>query len=215
MSFMSGIMMGAAIGRNIHDMMTMKKGLKGDICPVKSRMHRQSAGVVIEAFSLESGIRGRRRYRMAALLDNVPLAVLLEKNLIRIKYISEVKANPATGSLLIVYSREHEKDLDELAEKLRQRVANVNVNEDSIEQSDTDKEKSKAQPTLYAKSWHGTGNFLNAQVRRLTGGCFDISALVSMIFLIRGLRKILIYGDRPNGTSMIWWALHLMKGWKS
>ena len=69
-------------------------------------------------------------------------------------------------------------------------------------------------PTLYAKSWSGTGNFLNSQVRRLTGNSFDISALISLFFLIRGIRKMLVYGQRPSGPSMIWWALHLMKGWR-
>lgn len=214
MSFMSGIMMGAAIGRNIHDMITMNKGQKVDTLLTQGRSTKKTVRP-IEAFSLEAGIRGRRRYRMSSLLENAPLAVLLEKQLSKIKYISDVKANPATGSLLIVYSGAHEKDMDELAEKICQRVANVNVNEDNIKKNSDDKAETKIQPTLYAKSWHGTGNFLNAQVRRLTGGYFDISTLVSMIFLLRGLRKILIYGDRPNGTSMIWWALHLMKGWKS
>lgn len=213
MSFMSGVMMGAAIGRNIHDMITMKKGLQGDTGSVRSKVYayRQPARTV-EEFALESGISGRRRYRVASLVENVSLAVLLEKQLSRVKYITEVKANPVTGSLLILYSGEYENDMNELIEKIRQRVLTVNIDKDSIKQSDESKVKPTSQSTLYAKSWNSTGSFLNTQVRRLTGGYFDISTLVSMIFLFRGIRKILINGDRPNGTSMVWWALHLMKG---
>lgn len=194
MSFMSGIMMGAAIGRNIHDMITMNKGRKNDNFSKRGRIAPKKQTRAVADFSLESMISGRRRYRLSGLVNNASLAVLLEKQLSRIKYIYDVKANPLTGSLLITYSREHETDMEQLEKKLRERAV---------------------PPTLYAKSWQSTGSFLNTQVRRVTGGWFDISTLVSMIFLIRGLRKILIYGDRPNGTSMIWWALHLMKGWKS
>lgn len=193
MSFMSGIMMGAAIGRNIHDMITMNKGRKSDRFSEKERIVSRKQARLVAEFSLESKISGRHRYRLANLVNNAPLAVLLEKQLSRIKYIYDVKANPVTGSLLIIYSKEHESDMEQLEKKLRERAV---------------------PPTLYAKSWESTGRFLNTQVRRVTGGWFDISTLVSMIFMIRGIRKILINGDRPNGTSMIWWALHLMKGWK-
>lgn len=69
-------------------------------------------------------------------------------------------------------------------------------------------------PNLYARSWSSTGAFLNRQVRQLTCNSFDISALISLFFLIWGIRKMLVYGQRPSGHSMIWWVLHLMKGWR-
>ena len=117
-----------------------------------------------------------------------------------------VKANPATGSLLIEFypSEENEVAMNNFMEKLRQRLLVV----------EADGNHPVHDPTSYAKSWSATGSFLNQQVRRLTGDSFDISALISLVFLIRGIRNCLVLGQRPTGPSMIWWALHLMKGWK-
>ena len=92
-------------------------------------------------------------------------------------------------------------------EKLRQRLI-------VVEAEDNPTNSTFKEPTSYAKSWSATGSFLNKQVRSITGNSFDISALISLIFLIRGIRKCLILGQRPTGPSMIWWALHLMKGWR-
>lgn len=212
---MSGIMMGAAIGRNIHDMMA---GNKGNKQPQGRTMAKGQVQVMpamaVEEFALISKVPGRRRYRMAALVNNAPLAVLLEKQLIRAKDISTVKANPATGSLLLTYQAA-ESVIDELAEGIRLRVATVNgVEPAQTEAGCSAAADTKLPPTLYAKSWRGTGSFMNNHVRSLTSGWFDISTLLSLFFLVRGIRRMLIYGDRPNGPAMIWWALHLMKGWK-
>lgn len=211
MSFVSGIMMGASIGTTIHDMIAGNKARGGFGGQANYAVGKQNAPVELKPasvpeFALVSGLAGRRRYRMAALVDNGPLAKLLEQQLARLEIVLEVKANPTTGSLLIEFypSEENEVAMNNFMEKLRQRMIVVEA-----EGNTTFKE-----PTSYAKSWSATGSFLNKQVRSITGNSFDISALISLIFLIRGIRKCLILGQRPTGPSMIWWALHLMKGWR-
>ena len=211
MSFVSGIMMGASIGTTIHDMIAGKKARGGFCGQANYGVGRQNAPVELKPasvpeFALVSSLAGRRRYRMAALVDNGPLAKLLEQQLARLEIVLEVKANPTTGSLLIEFypSEENEVAMNNFMEKLRQRMIVVEA-----EGNTTFKE-----PTSYAKSWSATGSFLNKQVRSITGNSFDISALISLIFLIRGIRKCMILGQRPTGPSMIWWALHLMKGWR-
>jgi len=217
MSFVSGIMMGASIGSTIHDVITAKKkanraqGTPAYRMPQANSPKAQAAPVVmpradVPEFALTSSIAGRRRYRMAALVDNAPLGELLEKQLMRLEMVVAVEANPVTGSLLIQFaaSEANEVAMNNFMEKLRQRLATVE-HEDNPPQHE---------PTSYAKSWSATGTFLNKQVRRMTGDSFDISALISMVFLIRGIRNCLVLGQRPTGPSMIWWALHLMKGWR-
>lgn len=210
MSFVSGIMMGASIGSAIHDVFAAKK--KPDTVRRASVYGRlQSVPVMmsrpyVPEFALGSSIAGRRRYRLAALVNNAPFGQLLEKQLMHLKMVSDVKANPVTGSLLIRFaaSEANEVALNNFMEKLRQRLICVE-HEDNPPQHG---------PTSYARSWSATGSFLNKQVRRMTGDSFDISALISMVFLIRGIRNCLVLGQRPTGPSMIWWALHLMKGWR-
>lgn len=211
MSFVSGIMMGASIGTTIHDMIAGKKARGGFGGQANYAVGRQNSPVELKPapvpeFALVSSLAGRRRYRMAALVDNGPLAKLFEQQLARLEIVLEVKANPTTGSLLIEFypSEENEVAMNNFMEKLRQRLVVVEA-----EDNPTFKE-----PTSYAKSWSATGSFLNKQVRSITGNSFDISALISLVFLIRGIRKCLILGQRPTGPSMIWWALHLMKGWR-
>lgn len=211
MSFVSGVMMGASIGTTIHDMIAGNKARGGFGGQANYAVGKQNAPVELKSasvpeFALVSSLAGRRRYRMAALVDNGPLAKLLEQQLARLAIVLEVKANPTTGSLLIEFypSEENEVSMNNFMEKLRQRMIVVEA-----EGNTTFKE-----PTSYAKSWSATGSFLNKQVRSITGNSFDISALISLVFLIRGIRKCLILGQRPTGPSMIWWALHLMKGWR-
>ena len=216
MSFVSGIMMGASIGTTIHDMIAgrggscgssgYRNGSAGRVGTGKANTPVEIQPVSVSEFALVSSLAGRRRYRMAALVDNGPLAKLLEQQLARLAIVLEVKANPTTGSLLIEFypSEENEVAMNNFMEKLRQRLTVVEA-----EDNPTFKE-----PTSYAKSWSSTSSFLNKQVRSITGNSFDISALISLVFLIRGIRKCLILGQRPTGPSMIWWALHLMKGWR-
>lgn len=211
MSFMSGVMMGLSIGGSIHDVMAgKKKAAKAAQAPQPGKVQEMpaTAAYVLPEFALVSRLQGRRRYVAASLVGNVPLSVLLEKQLTRLSQVQSVKANAATGSILIQYTGS-EPAMDKIMEK----VENMLVPVDASGQQAPKHGSNLPAPTVYANSWSSTGSFLNAKVRQLTGNAFDIPALVSLIFLIRGIRKMLVYGERPTGPSMIWWALHLMKGW--
>ena len=116
MSFVSGIMMGASIGTTIHDMIAGKKARGGFGGQANYAVGRQNAPVELKPasvpeFALVSSLAGRRRYRMAALVDNGPLAKLLEQQLARLAIVLEVKANPTTGSLLIEFYPSEENEV--------------------------------------------------------------------------------------------------------
>ncbi|HAF32076.1 MAG TPA: hypothetical protein DCR09_02005 [Anaerovibrio sp.] len=202
MSFMSGIMMGAAIGRNIHEIiggkkrwrsrangMTMGKISKSSCC---CKVHAKA-----EEFALVSKLSGRRRYRIQALVNNAALGALIEKKLKEDRKVSKVEINFLTGSLLIIHKKD-DKAMDSLMVQIKSMIP---------------VKKGKA-PVIYATNWYNTTDSLNNRVRCLTRGWFDLSTLLSVIFLIRGIRKMLLLGQRPSGPTMVWWALHMMKGWK-
>lgn len=223
MSLISGIMMGASIGSAIHDVMAGKKKTQGGAIGTGSAGSYQGrrvqgsaqarpvevAPAPVPEFALVSSLPGRRRYRMAALVNNAPLAVLLEKKLVEFAPVNTVQVNPVTGSILITFqaSAEAEVAMNNLMEKLRQRLV-------PVEAEGNKGKRKKLSPTTYASSWTSTGSFLNDKVRGLSRNSFDISTLLSLFFLVRGIRKMVLYGQRPAGPTMVWWALHLMKGWK-
>ena len=219
MSFLSGIMMGASLGSTIHDALTgstIHDALTGS----SRKMMQEDCRGALPEFALVSSLQGRRRYRLAALAANPALCRYLEERLGSLEAVRSVRANEVTASLLLEYTAS-EETIDRLIEGIRQRLVPVSgraqaaaVPGQAAGQVAAPLHGQGYVPTLYAKSWSGTGNFLNSQVRRLTGNSFDISALISLFFLIRGIRKMLVYGQRPSGPSMIWWALHLMKGWR-
>ncbi len=210
MSFLSGIMMGASLGSTIHDALTGSS---------RKMMQEDCRGALPE-FALVSSLQGRRRYRLAALAANPALCRYLEERLGSLEAVRSAKANEVTASLLLEYTTS-EENIDRLMEGSRQRLVPVSgiaqaavVPGQAAGQGAAPLHGQGSVPPLYAKSRRGPGHFLNSQVRRLTGNSFDISALISLFFLIRGIRKMLVYGQRPSGPSMIWWALHLMKGWR-
>ncbi|ORT99665.1 hypothetical protein D081_1815 [Anaerovibrio sp. JC8] len=208
MSFMSGIMMGAAIGRNIHEIIGGKKRWKGGADGRRLNAGRcKSNQASVENFALVSKLPGRRRYRIASLINNSALSAMLEKKLKEEKHISRVEVNSLTGSVLLIHSMD-EGALDLLMERVKNRI---------MPQSSycgCGQGNWGRNPVLYAANWHNTANSINNQVRSLTYGWFDLPTLLSVFFLIRGLRKMLLYGQRPSGPTMVWWALHMMKGRK-
>ena len=202
MSFMSGIMMGAAIGRNIHEIIGGKKRWRSRADGIKAgrRINGGCCGKGsdrAEEFALVSKLPGRRRYRIAALINNAALGALMEKKLKEDRKVTKVEINFLTGSLLIIHKKD-DKAMDSLIIKLKSMIPI---------------KKGKA-PVVYATNWYNTTDSINNQVRCLTRGWFDVSTLLSVFFLIRGIRKMLLYGQRPSGPTMVWWALHMMKGWK-
>lgn len=213
MSFMSGMMMGAAIGRNIHDMLGGRKKWRGNQLAEKAFPQNCCVKPGTADFSLVSRLAGRRRYRVGALVNNPSLAESLKEELSKVKKLSGFEVNPLTGSILLIHTMS-EDSVDKLISRLGQLVKESAPNALTADACCGNGQKKANMPVLYAANWNNTTKMLNDRVRRLTCGWFDVSTLMSVFFLIRGIRKMLLYGQRPSGPTMVWWALHMMKGWK-
>ncbi|MCI6085918.1 HMA2 domain-containing protein [Selenomonas sp.] len=55
----------------------------------------------------------------------------------------------------------------------------------------------------------------SAWIRTASHGWLDISSAVFLIFLLRGLRKMILMKQYPSGSQMLWWAVSLMRGWRT
>ena len=65
------------------------------------------------------------------------------------------------------------------------------------------------------RSVRNSGREFSAWINRHTAGWFDMSSLVSLLFALRGIRKVLMTYSSPSGAQMLWWALSLMRGWRT
>ena len=100
MSYLSGVMMGAAIGKNVHDFLTRRSAGK-----------KVSVGIMKEpGIVLQHVLPGRRRYYVSVLRGNGELSEILQKKLSQLSFIQEVRVNQITGSLLLIYSGEEQVD---------------------------------------------------------------------------------------------------------
>lgn len=169
------------------------------------------------AFALKSAVPGRRRYYAAALQGNEELAKLLEKNLGRIAFVDSVKASSVTGSLLVCYTGD-EKAVDRLMADLGKRVfgaaehAGFNLPQGL---SSLLPAAGFTQPLAeLGASIRRTAGAANVWLREKTRGWLDFPSVFALGFIVRGLRKILLYEQRPSGPQMLWWAFSILKGWK-
>ena len=169
------------------------------------------------AFALKSAVPGRRRYYAAALQENEELAKLLEKNLGRIAFIDSVKASSVTGSLLVCYTGDEEA-VDRLMADLGKRVfgaaehAGFNLPQGL---SSLLPAAGLTQPLAeLGASIRRTAGAANAWLHEKTRGWLDFPSVFALGFIVRGLRKILLYEQRPSGPQMLWWAFSILKGWK-
>ena len=169
------------------------------------------------AFALKSAVPGRRRYYAAALQGNEELAKLLEKNLGRIAFIDSVKASSVTGSLLVCYTGD-EGAVDRLMADLGKRVfgatehAGFNLPQGL---STLLPAAGFTQPLAeLGASIRRTAGAANVWLREKTRGWLDFPSVFALGFIVRGLRKILLYEQRPSGPQMLWWAFSILKGWK-
>ena len=169
------------------------------------------------AFALKSAVPGRRRYYAAALQGNEELAKLLEKNLGRIAFIDSVKASSVTGSLLVCYTGDEEA-VDRLMADLGKRVfgaaehAGFNLPQGL---SSLLPAAGFTQPLAeLGASIRRTAGAANVWLHEKTRGWLDFPSVFALGFIVRGLRKILLYEQRPSGPQMLWWAFSILKGWK-
>ena len=217
-SGMSGLfnMMPTGMGSGMSSMFGQGRGRGKGMAQDASGSAAVSAPAM-PAFALKSAVPGRRRYYAAALQGNEELAKLLEKNLGRIAFIDSVKASSVTGSLLVCYTGD-EGAVDRLMADLGKRVfgatehAGFNLPQGL---SDLLPAAGFTQPLAeLGASIRRTAGAANVWLREKTRGWLDFPSVFALGFIVRGLRKILLYEQRPSGPQMLWWAFSILKGWK-
>lgn len=155
-----------------------------------------------QSVRLAHAIKGRRRYYIDALKNNEKLAKLITVKLNELPFIKQVTANVNTGSLLILYSCA-ENVMDDIFTQLKQRIFNIGNK-------------------LMAMGGNATTQIgcillnlireINLWIKTKTGNLMDLRVAVAGFFIIRGLRKVMTMGQRPNGPQMLWWAFSILRG---
>ena len=113
MSYVSGFMMGAAIGKSIRRMFE-----SSETAAIKAK-GRAVAIKPVEPLALVAKTAGRRRYRAVM---SPALAKLLEEKLNKLNFLLSVKLNAVSGSLLFTYDPADEIKMDALAAWLKNHV---------------------------------------------------------------------------------------------
>lgn len=222
MTYLSGLMLGASLANMARQMIlgtggrpaegNILHGLGGGLFAASERSHGThphvlarteapsampvSCAVPTAAFSCVHASPGRRRYRTPYLTE--AFARVLEDRLLRLPFIRAVRTNTESGSILLIYAPEDEAHVLVLAEGLCAIFAEGKVQP----------------PATLAKSVRRSVESLSAWIQRNTGGALDLSSLVAGIFIMRGIRQLVISNNTPSGSQMLWWALSLMRGWK-
>ena len=215
MSYVSGFMMGAAIGKSIRRMF----GGSSEPTPAPrfDGGAKKRAGVCLKRagqpaerapFALVSSLPGRRRYRAARIAPSI--ASLLEERLAAMDFVKCVQVNALSGSILLTFDEADCLRVDALAAWLKEHLFSE---PSSAEAACAGLDESHA--GRVTRSVRNTGRAFSAWINRHTAGWFDMSSLVSLLFALRGLRKVLMTYSSPSGAQMLWWALSLMRGWRT
>lgn len=195
MSYASGFMLGASIGKAIHGMFCGDGRTTAAVQP-------SAAAAPVPAFLCVSSVPGRRRYRAAAVVNDPALAELLEDHISGLPGIQYASVNAATGSILIC--SEQEALLDRLEDFLRSRIF--------VQPAAPRQNTAQNRTSAYADTLYETVGMINSLIAKKTGYVFDLQSLVSLIFIVRGMRKMIAMNQRPSGPQMLWWAASLMRG---
>ena len=210
MSYVSGFMMGAAIGKSIRQMVAgggPKMHRKGP-ARVSLKAHKTVKCAPIDGLQLISSLPGRRRYRAAF---SAELGKLLEEKLAKLSYVKSVQVNAVSGSILLTFAPQDEVYMDKLAKWLEQHL----FPKCCQQESDSSEMTREAYAGSITRSIRNTARAFSQWIKDHTCGWFDMSSLASMLFLLWGLRKMLLTGQYPSGSQMLWWAVTLMRGWRT
>ena len=177
-----------------------------------ARLQRAVCPPPAEPFVLVSRQPGRRRYR--ASFDR-GLEESLEK-LASLPFLKEVKANAVTGSILFTYeaAEANEEEMDKLAAALRERIFKVSL-PPAPPAPPKGELPSEAHAGAITRSLRGTMRAFSAWIKERSGGWLDISSAASLFFLVRGFWKMMANQQYPTGSQMFWWAVSLMRGWRT
>ena len=157
----------------------------------------QMRGAAEQPFVCVHASCGRRRYRTPYLTPE--FAKVLEARLARLPFVAEVRANALAGSILLVYAPEDEAHILILAEGLEAIFAEG---------------RTAPPPATLAQSVRRSVHDFSGWIQRNTGGALDLSSVVAGVFVLRGIRQLVLTNNTPSGSQMLWWALTLMRGWK-
>lgn len=199
MSYMSGMMMGLAFGQSVRRMLLGGAPRGG-----------------VPALRLARAIPGRRRYYAKSLVGNDGLAAALEDALSKLDCIEEVRANPLSGSLLLVYHGD-EARIDAIAERLAKRVFAVPsgaVRPGGSGGGALPPEGGAGELAAFGRHIRDTFSSINRHLKTATGGWFDLPSLLSVVFTLRGLQKIVLAKQLPSGPQLLWWAFSILRGWR-
>ena len=226
MSYVSGFMMGAAIGKSIHQMFFsgpsraamprlqnpvpgLTQGVRTAGVRAQQYGARAAAALHLTAgFRCVSKLPGRRRYRAAMSQE---LAALLQEKLSQLAFLKRVEANDLTGSLLFVYDPADEAKMDVLEDFLRDSI----FKRDWQRTVDDVAQPLEAHAGALTKSVRGTVRAFSSWIRTAAHGWLDVSSAAFLVFLLRGLRKMILTKQYPSGSQMLWWAVSLMRGWRT
>lgn len=204
MSYASGMAIGLTIGQQILSLFSQDKSSNSGF---NFQMFNQELDNIQEkikenSFRLAHSIKGRRRYYIDSLKKNERLAKLLSVKLTQLPYIKEVTTNINTGSLLIIYNCA-ENIIDDIFTQLKEKVFNI-----------TRKivEATNRATTMVGTTIISMAKEVNNWIKAKTNNALDLRVLVSSLFIVRGIRKILTMGQRPNGPQMLWWAFSILRG---
>lgn len=210
MSYVSGFMLGASIGKAIHSMLTADSS--GDVDTrggqqIPPKVMQQMVPQAMPAFACVSAVKGRRRYRAAGLIGNTRLASLLQMKLASLAAVQSVQLNVRTGSILVFSS--NEQVLDELEKFFRTRL--FPDTEKQIEQEiNAVRKVEKEVESVYSNKMYETADCISNFISQKTNRILDLRSLIALIFIVRGIHKTVTLGQRPSGPQMIWWATALL-----
>lgn len=217
MSYVSGFMVGAAIGKNIRYILggQPKKCRRG--CTRSAQGGKAEKPQLAEGFVLVSALPGRRRYRTSGMSQE--LAELLEEKLGQIDFLLDLEVNALTGSILFTYEGYDEGKMDALAAWLAAHVFCQSKPVTYGVPCPAHPRKGMLPTEDHAgsitRSIRHTARDFSGWIKRSTGGYFDLSSMLSLIFMLRGMRKMMLTHQYPSGVQMLWWALTLMRGWRT
>ena len=223
MSYVSGFMMGAAIGKSVHQFLF--GGTAQRTWPQAKQQIRQAGACAQQygkrsiqraaralqgapVFACVSDLPGRRRYRAAMLPE---LAALLADKLSQLKFLHKVEVCAQTGSLLLLFAPEDAAKVDALADFLRDSIFR-SVWQQRLEAATAPLE---AHAGALTRSVRGSVRDFSAWIKRVTHGWLDVSSTAFLIFLLRGLRKMVLTRQYPSASQMLWWAVSVMRGWRT
>ncbi|MDQ0203285.1 HMA2 domain-containing protein [Pectinatus haikarae] len=192
MSYAAGMVLGMSVGQKIFELFA--KGV-----PVTENKIIS----VVPQVKLVHSLQERRRYSIAALKDNAGLAAVLETYLIKLDYVKKVNANAITGSLIIEFSRDAKK-IDELMDYLAEHVFGV---------ADSAKKRKNIELASLGSQIYDFFIFWDNYLKEKTANAVDLRSFTAFMFMVTGLRKLLLQKQLPAAPQLLWWSFSLLRRW--